>query len=266
MTQESINDLVRSAANKLSKIWGDDITETVSSVAMRTNLLTGERIPSPTRKLSKPITYSQCFTELHTPILQRIFIEEILPFTNLDIAELPLIGARNAKEYYLSEADKNRLRVLEIRYELHTKLNDELDIEQLEEEIRCSHINQIQAQLYADFYSQVVEELSKEKPTASQFYFIDYFITNRSKFLNQENKKGFYEYMSNKYGEMPENYKKAFTRVCGIIEEKEKITSGQKKPLSEDLTKVREYFHQHGQHDKIKQVIIFARERGIDLS
>jgi hypothetical protein len=169
MTQESINDLVRNAANQLTNIWGNVVLETGYSLASTYNLSTGKWTSIPRRKPSKPTTLSESFTRIYNPTLQRIYTEQVLPFINTDFAELLIKGAKNARKHYLKETEKNRLRILEIRYEIHTKSNDELDIEELEAEIRRCRLDQIKEQLYADFYKLVISDLTtKETPKKPQ--------------------------------------------------------------------------------------------------
>lgn len=176
MTQESINDLVREAANKLSNIWGNEIIESIPNLASRYDLSTGKRIPLPERKLSNPTTLSECFINIHLPKLNEIYSQQVQTYVDKDFNELLLIGAKNANEHYLKEAENNRLRILVMHYEIHTKSEDELDLEELESEIYRCRIDQIQEQMYADFYKLVITTLSNPKPTTRQYALYYYYL------------------------------------------------------------------------------------------
>lgn len=213
MTQESINDLVKNAANQLSNVWGNEIIDSVSSVAVICNTETGERIPSPRRKLPEPTTASEIFAKIHTPILQKKYTKEVLPFINTDIAEIPLIGAKNANEHYLKEAEKNRLRILEIRYEMHTKSEDEFDKEESEEKIYRCRIDQIENQMYADFYNLIINNLSKPKPTTRQYALYYHYLQESGCYPQFKEKLRECEEIGRKHGFSAKNFQLDYNAI-----------------------------------------------------
>ncbi|MBB3836704.1 hypothetical protein FHS57_000686 [Runella defluvii] len=264
MTQESINDLVRSAANKIKSVFGDTPTVHVFPAGFRINIATGETVTLPPRKGDNKTPF-ESFFDLFSMVLYQQYLFDIEAYINAGLSkDLLLIDLKDQWTEHQRKANNLLLEQRELEYSLEYNPDELVSVEHFRKELAPCQFDQIREQLYADFYNEVIKELNTKSQnglTAAQFCFIEYFSEGKLNSEPNEDKTKFYKRLSDKYEKTEEDFKKAIKRVNGIIDKN--ITESQKRYIKDDLEVVIKYFDNNNQLKFKNKVVEFAHTRQI---
>ena len=162
MTQESINDLVKSAANKIKSIFGDTPTAHIFPAGFRVNIETGETVTLPPRKGDDKTT-SESFFSLFSMVLYQRYLFDIEAYINAGLSkDLLLIDLKDKWIEHQREADSLLLEQKELEYFLEYNPDELVSVEHCKKELTPCQFDQIREQLYADFYKLAIGDLTTQ--------------------------------------------------------------------------------------------------------
>ncbi|WP_028665459.1 hypothetical protein [Runella zeae] len=163
MTQESINDLVRDAANKIRSVFGDIVKAHAFPSAIRINIETGEISVLPPKK-DKYKTPYESFLYLYSGVLYQQYLFDIEARINAGHnKDLVLIDIKNKWIEHQRNADNLLTEQEELRYIIEYNPDNLITIEHYEKELMSCEFDQIREQLYADYYKLAINSLTTKE-------------------------------------------------------------------------------------------------------